>query len=113
MKRTKESSNHYIWGNECDAWTLFQSGNGIIKEERMPGNTEEQLHFHAHTEQFFYVLEGTATFLLDGKTMVLSQSEGLHVPKQAPHKIGNRSEKDLRFLVMSFPGTPEDRVNLS
>lgn len=112
MKRTRENSSYYIWGDQCEAWTLLHSVNGIVKEEQMPSDRQEQLHFHDETEQFFYVLDGQATFVLDGERITLSKNQGLHVPAKKPHKICNDSKQDLRFLVISFPGHAKDRVNL-
>ena len=41
MITNTENTPHYTWGNHCDAWTLIQSDQVIIKEEKMPLNTEE------------------------------------------------------------------------
>ncbi|RAV28695.1 cupin domain-containing protein [Sinomicrobium soli] len=112
MITNKENSAHYVWGDKCDAWTLLQSENGIIKEECMPSNTEEQLHYHNETEQFFYILEGVATFFLDGKEIQVSGNEGIGIKAKQAHKICNKSAGPLRFLVVSIPGNPVDRVNI-
>ncbi|MEE1963901.1 cupin domain-containing protein [Allomuricauda taeanensis] len=109
---SKQNSTHYQWGNHCDAWTLLQSENVIIKEEKMPPNTEEQFHYHNETAQFFYILEGAATFLLNKKEIVVKQNEGIKIEEKLPHKIGNKNTGVLHFLVISFPGNPTDRVNL-
>lgn len=66
-----KNSKSYNWGNNCKAWELLQSDHVIIKEELMPPQTEEQLHFHEKTEQFFYILEGEATFVIDQKKVLV------------------------------------------
>lgn len=108
----KENTKNYQWGNDCNAWELFQSENAIIKEEMMPPQTEEELHLHKKTEQFFYILEGEATFKVDGKKEVVSQNQGIQIKIGQPHKICNDTTRTLRFLVISFPGNVNDRVNL-
>lgn len=76
----------------------------------MPPNTMEQLHYHQHTEQFFYILEGTATFLIDGIESNASQFSGIVIPKGSRHCISNRADHPLRFLVISAPGNQDDRT---
>ncbi|MEO2073053.1 MAG: cupin domain-containing protein [Zunongwangia sp.] len=112
MTTNTENTPHYTWGNHCDAWILIQSDQVIIKEEKMPLNTEEQTHYHNETAQFFYILEGVATFLLNKKEIVVKQNEGIKIEKKQSHKICNRHSEYLRFLVISFPGNPMDRINL-
>lgn len=109
---SKTDKNQYIWGDNCDAWTLIQSNNIIIKEEKMPPNTEERLHFHNEIEQFFYVLDGTASFLIDDKEYLVSKNEGIKVHSKVPHKISNTSSGELHILVISLPGHSNDRVNV-
>ncbi len=109
---SKQNAAHYQWGNHCDAWTLLQSENGIVKEEKMPPNTEEQLHYHNETEQFFYILEGKASFYIASDVVHASKNEGIHIPVGVAHKISNETSEDLRFLVLSFPGNVNDRLNM-
>lgn len=108
---SKQNSTHYQWGNHCDAWTLLQSENVIIKEEKMPPNTEEQFHYHNETAQFFYVLDGKASFYIANDIIYVSKNEGINIPVKVVHKISNETSTDLRFLVISFPGNLDDRVN--
>src|SRR5690606_28014789 len=102
----RKNSKSYQWGDHCKAWELLQSDHVIIKEELMPPQTEEQLHYHVKTEQFFYVLEGEATFVIDKKNVLVSKKDGLKIEIGQQHKIANKSSVNLRFLVLSFPGNP-------
>jgi len=108
----KNNTIRYQWGNKCEAWTYIQSENVIIKEEIMPPHTEEQLHFHNETEQFFYILDGKASFLLESEKISLSKNEGIKISATQIHKIINETSEELRFLVMSFPGNMNDRINI-
>ena len=53
MKTNKEASEHYNWGNKCDAWKLLTTDQLSVIEERMPAGTEEMLHLHQKAQQFF------------------------------------------------------------
>jgi mannose-6-phosphate isomerase-like protein (cupin superfamily) len=109
---SKITAPHYQWGNNCDAWTLFQSDKAIVKEEEMPPNSEESLHIHENTEQFFYILEGEAEFIVGHELFVLRAGNAIAIKSGNPHKIANRSSQKLHFLVCSFPGNLSDRIEL-
>lgn len=78
----------------------------------MPLGTTEIFHFHHKAQQFFYILTGTATFELDGKTIEVNAHEGLHIKPKQQHKITNNGIVDLTFLVVSEPPSHGDRTNI-
>ena len=110
MKIEKESSEHYVWGEHCESWVLQNSENLIVKQEMMPTNTKEQLHFHEKAEQFFYVLKGSAIFFIEGESFEISEKQGISVKANQKHFISNESSGDLEFLVISTSATDNDRV---
>ena len=107
-----ENAEHYTWGDNCDGWHLLKTDSLSVIREKMPPGTSEQLHFHQHAQQLFYILSGVATFEVDGKTTVIKAGESIHIPKTLEHCIANRSDKDLEFLVISEPKAHGDRINL-
>lgn len=78
----------------------------------MPPGTSEQLHFHEHAQQVFYILAGAATFEIDGQIVVITANESIHIPKMTKHCIFNKGDQDLGFLVISEPKAHGDRKNL-
>jgi mannose-6-phosphate isomerase-like protein (cupin superfamily) len=45
-----------------------------VKMERMPAHTAEQEHYHERARQFFFILEGVASFYTaEGRFEVLAQ----------------------------------------
>lgn len=112
MKTTRETSEHYTWGQNCDGWHLLKSGTLSIIQEKMPAGTEEILHFHHKSQQFFYILSGIASFELEGKTIEVRANEGLHIEPFQKHKIKNVSNTELHFLVISEPKAHGDRTNI-
>lgn len=107
-----QNADHYTWGNNCDGWHLLQSDSLSVIQEKMPPHTAEQLHLHQKSQQVFYILSGTATFLINGETQIVKTNESLAVAKQIPHQIKNEQQEDLWFLVISEPKSHGDRVNL-
>lgn len=109
---SEKNAEHYTWGNNCDGWHLLKSDTLNVIKERMPAGTAEQLHYHVHAQQVFYILSGEATFELDGKIITARAGESLHIPKGTKHCIKNESGNELVFLLISEPRAQSDRINL-
>ena len=108
----QQTTPSYSWAEGCQAWILNNTETATIKEELMAPGTREQLHLHKAMEQFFYILEGVAVIVLEGRTFQLNAGQGLHIVANTAHFIENKSGASLRFLVISTPGentVPEKR----
>jgi mannose-6-phosphate isomerase-like protein (cupin superfamily) len=112
MKISKQTADHYIWGERCDGWHLVKDSNLSVIHERMPSNTSEVKHYHEKSRQFFFVLSGTITIEVNGNIMNLDKHEGIEVPPLVPHQVFNQSECDTEFLVISRPASKGDRILL-
>jgi mannose-6-phosphate isomerase-like protein (cupin superfamily) len=112
MIKSKNNSEHYIWGSNCDSWILNNSGNLSAKQEKMPPNTSEKLHFHEKAEQFFYILKGEATFYINDEKFSVKSGESIAVLPKSKHYISNESQEELEFLVISSPSTNNDRTEV-
>lgn len=56
---------------------------------------------HSHEEdEFFFVLEGTAEFYLDGKTKVAGPYASFYCPPHSLHGIRNVGDTELKYLVI-------------
>jgi len=110
LKISKQCTEHYIWGDQCDGWHLVKNNDLSIIHERMPAKTAEVNHYHHHAQQIFFTLSGTATIDIDGKRIVLHKKEGLEVRHLTPHQMRNDSEEEVEFLVISQPNSRGDRL---
>lgn len=106
---SRDSAEHYGWGDCCDGWYLVKNDRLNVIQERMPPGSSETRHRHRKAQQFFYVLNGEAALDLDGRVLVLHAAEGALVPAGAAHRMQNRSGRDLEFLVTSEPPSHGDR----
>jgi quercetin dioxygenase-like cupin family protein len=113
MITSTDNAEHFIWGNQCDGWHLLKSDSLSIIQERMPPGTSEQLHYHEHAQQVFYILSGTATFEIEGEVKIVNPGQSIHIAPNTKHQILNNSDSDLHFLVISEPKSRGDRVNVS
>lgn len=56
---------------------------------------------HAHPEdEFFFVLEGTAEFYLNGDTKVAGPYTSFYCPPNSKHGIRNVGDAELKYLVI-------------
>ncbi|MBW8522910.1 cupin domain-containing protein [Chryseobacterium chendengshani] len=64
-----------------------------------PGKSTHEPHRHPE-EEFFYILEGKATFYLDGNTVEAGPNTSLYCPPNAEHGISNAGNSNLKYLVI-------------
>ena len=103
--------HHYTWGDNCDGWVLVDTENLSVKQERMPAQTAEALHYHQKAQQFFFILAGIATFEVENKLYAVQAGQGFHVEAGKKHRILNNTTEDLEFILSSQPSTNNDRFN--
>lgn len=102
---------HYKWGDNCDGWNFVNSPEASVKQELMPANTAEKLHFHTYAKQFFFILKGRATFLIEGEAFIVEVGKGLQIKAGDKHKIMNNGTDELEFILFSYPSTLNDRTD--
>ena len=112
MKKSTQNSEHYTWNKNCSGWHLVKSQDLSIIEELMPPETMEVKHYHELTQQFFYILKGIATFLVEDETIEVRAREGIHIKPMIKHQIKNLSNENLEFLVISQPTSRGDRIEV-
>jgi hypothetical protein len=50
-----ECISHYRWGDDCYGWNYVDTDALSIKQELMPPDTAEALHYHEKAPSFFYI----------------------------------------------------------
>ena len=108
-----ETAEHYQWGDHCDGWHLVKTEKLSVIQERVPSGCSESRHYHAHAEQFFFILAGIATMEIEGVEYQLAANEGIHVPAGANHQLSNQHMAELSFTVTSTPPSHDDRIELT
>lgn len=106
-----ECMEHYTWGDDCHGWTFVDTDTLSVKQELMPPDTAEQLHYHEKASQVFFILKGRATFNIDGSLSELREQQGIEILPGQQHFIANTQQTDLEFILYSYPSTKNDRVN--
>ena len=70
-----------------------------------PGQATER-HYHAETEEIYYLVEGSGEMELDGDRRPVSPGDAILIPAGAWHEITAKSE--LRFLCCCVPPYTDD-----
>ncbi len=109
---SKQNSKTYKWGADCDSWIFVDTNDLSVKMESMPPRTKEKRHFHSKAQQFFFVLNGKATFYVDDKIESVGKDQGILIDPMQEHYIENETENTLEFLVISQPTTNNDRTTI-
>lgn len=111
MKKSKENSEHYKWGDNCSGWHLVKTQSLSVIEELMSPKTQEKKHYHNSSQQFFRILSGKATFEIENEIVEIEKGNGIHIPPKTKHRIQNDQSEYLEFIVISEPTTRGDRYD--
>lgn len=94
-KATKTKSGYQYWFAD----KKFTEENTLKMSIVEPGKSTHAPHHHPE-EEFFYILEGKASFYLDGKTVEVGPNTSLYCPPNLEHGISNAGDIDLKYLVI-------------
>jgi mannose-6-phosphate isomerase-like protein (cupin superfamily) len=77
----------------------------LTEWDLQPGYQGPPIHIHHEVDEGFYVMEGHASFVLDGVTTVCKPGAHVLVPKGHTHSFWNAGVRPTRFLcIISPPG---------
>jgi len=97
MDRTEKTEAGYVY------WFFDKhfAGNGKTLKLSVvrPHQASHAPHHHVEDE-FWFVLEGKAEFLIDGKTRIVGPNTGMYAPSNVEHGIKNAGDTDLKYLVI-------------
>ena len=79
--------------------TVLQS----LAEARLPPGGSTQRHYHAESEEIYFLLEGRAEMELEGERRELGPGEAVAIPPGAWHEIRTLGDADVRFLCCCAP----------
>jgi len=77
-----------------------------------PGKATEE-HYHATSEEIYYVLRGTARMRIEGETRNVEAGDGIAIPPGKCHKLWNTGSGDLVFLCLCVPPYEHDDTVLT
>ena len=79
------------------------AGLGVFELTVPPGAKVPPPHSHRDNEEFFYVVEGSVTYSVDGETRELKPGEWMSTPRGSVHGFSNGGSQTARALVVMTP----------
>ena len=88
------------WAETCgEIRCLIEEKDGAAGEVHQVQIHDAKMHYHAKTDEFYYVIDGQGTMTLDGTKIELHKGVVVYVPRGTKHKAVG----DLTVLVICVP----------
>lgn len=119
-KKQKEGERHgYVLkpgeGERLGPVRIIKAGpksgtqGGVMVLDQAPANFTVGLHYHTQADEFFYILNGQGSFLIEGKDIPIGPGDVVFVPAGQDHGISISAERPLEMLVfLDRPGLAQD-----
>jgi uncharacterized cupin superfamily protein len=89
------------WTSVLDDGDLAGRKLNFIHDDILPPGVSIGAHRHKHDEEYYYVLSGRGTMLLDGDQFEVSAGDITAVYPGGTHGLTNDGEANLRIIVIS------------
>lgn len=88
------------WAETCgQIRPLVEEADGAAAEVHHVEIDHAKLHYHAHTDEFYYVIDGKGTMVLDDETIEVHKGVVVYVPRGVKHKAIGK----LTVLTVCIP----------
>jgi mannose-6-phosphate isomerase-like protein (cupin superfamily) len=88
------------WAETCgQIRCLVEERDGAAAEVHHVEIHDAKLHYHARTDEFYYVIDGQGTMVLDDETIELHKGVVVYVPRGVKHKAVGK----LTVLTVCIP----------
>lgn len=96
------------WAETCgQVRSLIEACDGAAGEVLLVEIDDAKLHYHQRTDEFYYVISGAGTMLLDDETIELHPGVLVYIPRGIKHKAIGR----LTVLTVCIPRGVLDDVH--
>ena len=88
------------WAETCgQIRPLIEAKDGAAAEVHHVEIDRAKLHYHAKTDEFYYIIEGQGTMVLDDDAIEVHQGMVVYVPRGVKHKAVGK----LTVLTVCIP----------
>jgi mannose-6-phosphate isomerase-like protein (cupin superfamily) len=77
--------------------------NQSLAEARLPVGAATQEHYHARTEEIYFITHGTGRMWIDGELREVHAGDAIAIPPGRKHKLWNTGAEALRLLCCCAP----------
>jgi mannose-6-phosphate isomerase-like protein (cupin superfamily) len=96
------------WAETCgQIRCLVEAKDGAAAEVHQVEIDNAKLHFHARTDEFYYVIAGTGSMVLDDEEVELHPGVVVYIPRGVKHKAVGR----VTILTICIPRGVMDDIH--
>jgi len=77
--------------------------NQSLAEARIPIGGSTQEHYHARTEEIYYITNGQGRMRVEGEETVVKVGDAIAIPPGKKHKLVNTGDQPLTLLCCCAP----------
>ena len=108
-----ESCRQFITKDQSKIREIMAPRNSTIQRQSLaeavvPVGCATQEHYHAHSEEIYYILSGVGEIRVHGETAPVRAGDAIALPPGSVHKIWNCGDSDLVFLCICVPPYEHD-----
>ena len=94
----------------CELMHPSQHGNlkQSLAQATVPVNTQTQLHYHALTEELYYIQQGKGLMTINNEQFKVEPGDTICIPPEHHHMIKNTGKSELVFLCCCSPAYLHD-----
>ena len=87
---------------------LHHTERQSVAEATLEPDQATQRHYHARTEEIYFVIKGSGRLEVDGETHTVRPGEAVLIPPGAWHTLENNGSSELRILCCCAPPYSHD-----
>jgi len=77
--------------------------NQSLAEASLPPGSSTQEHYHARTEEIYFITAGQGLMCIDGETAEVKAGDAVAIPPGKKHKLWNTGQQTLKLLCCCSP----------
>jgi mannose-6-phosphate isomerase-like protein (cupin superfamily) len=77
--------------------------NQSLAEARLPAGAATQEHYHARTEEIYFITAGRGQMRIEGELADIQAGDAIAIPPGKKHKLWNTGTETLRLLCCCAP----------
>jgi mannose-6-phosphate isomerase-like protein (cupin superfamily) len=82
---------------------LYHTSKQSLAEATLEPDEATQRHYHARTEEIYFILEGSGRMEVDGDARTVRPGDAVLIPPGARHRLENTGGSELRILCCCAP----------
>jgi quercetin dioxygenase-like cupin family protein len=106
-----EKDEAYRFGDHGPKYLMKGPRMNFALVQFMPGQ-DFKAHYHNIMEENFYILEGTATIVVDNVPYTLNPGQMIHIEPGEVHYVLNRGAVPMRMVSTLAPYTEIDKIEV-